>query len=399
MTLRSRKEYLAIMRDRYAEASREERTVLLDEVCRTCSYARKYAIALLAPAQPQGVPSTANTQRRPRGRPPLYNDPRIKTCVLTLWKAGNLPCGKRLRSMIPLWLPHYRTKSGKELPPEVIGLLEQISASSIDRLLASRRQQFGKLGLATTKPGAILRTQIPIQRSVWKEDRPGYFETDTVAHCGTSTSGIYAYTMNLVDIATGWTEQWAMWGRGQHGIIVGLEAIEQDLPFRLLGLDSDNGSEFINWQLLHYLKRRRSPVHFTRGRPDHANDNAHIEQKNWCVVRQYLGYDRFDNPAVVPMLNALYRGPFRLLLNFFIPSMKQIEKQRIGEKIKRRHDQPLTPYQRVMLSPHVSKKKKQELTEQFAHLDPFALIEDIQRRVGDILEHCRCADPDCPYHQ
>lgn len=222
MTLRSRKEYLAIMRERYREASREEGTLLLDEVWCTCSYARKYAIALLSPSQPPGTPSTAKTSKGPRGRPRRYDDPRILTFLLKLWKAGNLPCGKRLRPMILLWLPHYRTKKGKELPPEVIGLLEEISAASIDRLLAPRRQKCGKLGLATTKPGSVLRTQIPIQRSVWNEDRPGYFETDTVAHCGTSVSGTYAYTMNLVDIATGWTEQWTLWGRGQHGIIAGL---------------------------------------------------------------------------------------------------------------------------------------------------------------------------------
>lgn len=192
MTLGSRKEYVAIMRERYAEASHAERTVLLDEVCCNCSYSRKHATTLLSPTHPPRTRQKENIAKRPRGRPRLYDDPRITTFLVTLWKAGNLPCSKRLRSMIPLWLPHYPTKSGKELPPEVIGLLEQISASSIDRLLASRRQQFGKLGLATTKPGAILRTQIPIQRSVWQEDRPGYFETDTVAHCGTSTSGIYA---------------------------------------------------------------------------------------------------------------------------------------------------------------------------------------------------------------
>lgn len=209
MILGSRKEYLAIMRGRYEEANREERTVLLDEVCCTCSYARKYAIALLSSTRSPGATSTTKLPRGPRGRPRRYHDPRILTFLVKLWKAGDLPCGKRLRPMIPLWLPHYRTKSGKPFPQETILLLEEISAATIDRLLAPRRHTCGKLGLATTKPNAILRTQIPIQRSVWQEDRPGFFETDTVAHCGTSVSGSFAYTMNLVDIATGWTEQWA----------------------------------------------------------------------------------------------------------------------------------------------------------------------------------------------
>jgi hypothetical protein len=398
MTLGSRKEYLDIMRTRYQEATRAERTALLDEVCCTCSYARKYAIALLSPTQSQPA-KNVSPSGRPRGRPRRYDDPRIIAFLIKLWKAGNLLCGKRLKAMIPDWLPHYSQKSGQQLPEHIMDLLTEISPASIDRLLAPLRKRHGKLGLATTKPGLILRTHIPIQRSVWREDRPGFFETDTVAHCGTSMSGSFAYTMNLVDIATGWTEQWALWGRGKNGIVTGLKAIEKDLPFPLRGLDSDNGSEFINWQLYHHLHKRSTPVQFTRGRPDQANDNAHIEQKNWCVVRQYLGYDRFDNPEVVPMMQALYRGPLRLLLNFFIPSMKQIEKQRIGEKIKRKHDPPMTPYQRVLLSDDIPEKTKRKLTAQFRQLDPFMLTEEITRRISDILEHCRCSDPDCPYHQ
>lgn len=398
MTLGSRKEYLDIMHKRYQEASKAERTVLLDEVCCTCSYARKYAIALLSPTRSQ-PPKTVAPSGRPRGRPRQYDDPRIIAFLTTLWKAGNLPCGKRLKAMIPLWLPSYPQKIGQQLPEHIMELLAAISPASIDRLLVRLRKRHGKLGLGTTKPGLILRTQIPIQRSVWQEDRPGFFETDTVAHCGTSMSGSFAYTMNLVDIATGWTEQWALWERGKHGIITGLEAIENDLPFPLRGLDSDNGSEFINWQLFHHLRKRSMPVHFTRGRPDHANDNAHVEQKNWCVVRQYLGYDRFDNPTVVPMMNALYRGPLRLFLNFFMPSMKQIEKQRIAEKIKRKHDNPMTPYQRALLSADIPEKTKKKLTAQFQQLNPFLLTEEIKRRVGEIMEQCRCGDPDCPHHQ
>jgi hypothetical protein len=398
MTLGSRKEYLRIMQERYRLACKEERTALLDEVCQICAYSRKHAIFLLSPTS-SPKPVRPNHRTRPRGRPRRYDDPLIRTFLKALWKAGNLPCAKRLGSMIPLWLPFYRRKNGERLPEDRIALLGDISPSTIDRVFASLRRGHGKLGLATTKPGSILRTQIPIQRSEWREDRPGFMETDTVAHCGTSVSGSFAYTLNLVDIATGWTEQWALWERGQRGIIEGLKTIEHDLPFRLLGLDSDNGSEFIAWQLFHYLRRRRSPVRFTRGRPDHSNDNAHIEQKNWCIVRQYLGYDRFDNPAVVPLMNALYRGPLRLLLNFFIPSMKQIDKQRVGEKIVRKHDRPMTPYQRILLSPHVAQSKKNQLTRQFQQLDPFRLNEEITTSILTIHAHARCGDPDCPYHQ
>jgi hypothetical protein len=399
MTIKSRQEYLQIMRERYETASKSERSALLDEVCSTCTYSRKHAIALLSPTRSEHRAVRAKPAPRPRGRPRRYDDPQIKTFLTRVWKAGNLPCGKRLWAMIPLWLPFYRRQNGQALSEKIQALLRDISAATIDRLLAPVRHGQGKIGLATTKPDAILRTQIPMQRSQWREDRPGFFETDTVAHCGTSVSGSFAYTMNLVDIATGWTEQWALWGRGQHGIVRGLKTLEMDLPFALLGLDSDNGTEFINWQLHNYLRHRKNPVRFTRGRPEHANDNAHIEQKNWCVVRQYLGYDRFDNPAVVPRMNALYRGPLRLLLNFFMPSMKQIEKHRVGEKIKRKHDDPQTPYERVLLSPHVKKAKKKQLTALFQRLDPFHLTQEIHRLVIEMHVHTRCDDPDCPYHQ
>jgi hypothetical protein len=397
MTLGSRKEYIEIMRTRYQDADRKERSTLLDEVCCTSSYTRKYAISLLSQTRSRKSKSRSPSGRS-RGRPRRYDDPRILEFLKQLWKAGNLPCGKRLKAMIPLWLPWYVQKDGRPLPEHIIALLMEISAASIDRLLKPLRSKHGKLGLATTKPGSILRTQIPIQRSVWREDRPGFFEVDTVAHCGTSMKGSVAYTMNLVDIATGWTEQWALWGRGQHGIVTGLHSIEHDLPFPLLGLDSDSGSEFINWQVYNYLHKRRMPVRFTRGRPDHANDNAHVEQKNWCVVREYLGYDRFDNPGVVARMQALYRGPLRLFLNFFLPSMKQIEKQRIAEKIKRKHDTPITPYQRVLRSSHISARTKKKLTAQFQQLNPFTLTMEIAQGVADILTHCRCGDPDCPYH-
>lgn len=161
-------------------------------------------------------------------------------------------------------------------------LLAEISPASIDRFLMRLRKRYGKLGLAATNPGLILRTQIPIQRSVWQEDRPWFFETDTVAHCRTSMSGSFAYTMNLVDIATGWTEQWALWERGQHGIVTGLEVIEKDLPFPLRGLDSDNGSEFLYWQLFHHLRRRSAPVHFTRGRPDRHDPLTVRKKEKGC---------------------------------------------------------------------------------------------------------------------
>jgi hypothetical protein len=220
MTLGSRKEYLRIIRERYQDASKAVRTTILDEVCLTCAYSRKHAISLLSPTRQPRKPAHTTPSGRPRGRPRRYDDPRIKTFLTKLWKAGNLPCGKRLRAMIPLWLPFYVLKNGQTLPETIRTLLLEISPATIDRLLAPVRQGGGKLGLATTKPAAILRTQIPIQRSVWREDHPGFFETDTVAHCGTSMSGSFAYTMNLVDISNRKTGAWCGNTSGTTGLII-----------------------------------------------------------------------------------------------------------------------------------------------------------------------------------
>ena len=192
--------------------------------------------------------------------------------------------------------------------------------------------------------GTLLRKQIPIATNQWDETRPGFIEADTVAHCGESMMGMFAFTLDCVDIATGWTEQRAVWGKGQHGGMEELKDIERHLPFALLGFDCDNGSEFLNHHLMRHFVQRRRPVKFTRSRACHSQDNAHIEQKNWTHVRQWIGYDRLDDPRVVPLLNDLYRTQWRLFHIFFVPSVKLIDKERIGSSTIKRHDLPKTPY-------------------------------------------------------
>ena len=176
-----------------------------------------------------------------------------------------------------------------------------------------------------------------------------------VAHCGDSTEGMFANTVNLTDIATGWTEQRAVWGKGETGVVEQIKHVETILPFPILGFDSDNGSEFLNDHLVRYFTNRKQPVQFTRSRAYHKDDNAHVEQKNWTHIRQWLGYDRLDNPDVVPLLNNLYTKEWRLFHNFFCPSVKLIEKERIGSKTIKRHDSPKTPYQRIIDSPHIKR--------------------------------------------
>ena len=265
-----------------------------------------------------------------------------------------MPCAKRLKAILPLWLPFVEL----EIPPEIEHKLLSISASTIDRLLAKIRSKYNKIGISTTKPGSILKKKITILTQQWDQTIPGFLEADTVAHCGTSIAGMFVYTVNTVDIASGWIEQRATWGKGEQGVLKAIKNIETAIPFQLKGFDCDNGSEFLNWHLLRHFSERKHPVSFTRSRPYKKNDNAHIENKNWTNVRQYLGYQRFENQQIVAMLNDLYSTEWRLYFNFFIPSVKLIDKYRVRSKIVKKYDKPKTPAQRLIESEHVSQQQK-----------------------------------------
>ena len=379
MSPRSKKEYIEAIFLRYKKASYQERTIILDEFCATCGYHRKHAIRLLRRFRRFIKPKT-----KKRGRPPVYHREILLKPLKQIWLAANLPCSKRLKAILPLWLPGYVQSFGN-LPPGVSQALLSISAATIDRFLNPVRIQYKKRGRTTTKPGTLLRKHIPIKTNQWDESRPGFLEADTVAHCGESLSGMFAYTIDCVDIATGWTEQRAVWGKGETAVLEQIKQIEKSLPFSLLGFDSDNGSEFLNYHLLRHFAQRQRPVQFTRSRAYHKDDNAHVEQKNWTHVRQWLGYQRLDDPKVVALLNHLYRQEWRLFHNFFCPSMKLISKERIGSKTIKHHDRPKTPYQRILESPHIPLNIKQSLSKQLAKLNPFVLREAMEKRLKKIL--------------
>ena len=286
--------------------------------------------------------------------------------------------------MIPTWLPFcdYQFAMTDELREKLL----RISAATIDRLMKKYRHRFNKHGLATTKPGSILKQHIPIKTNQWDESMPGFVEADTVAHCGTSTDGQFVFTINCVDIATSWTEQRATWGKGEQGVLEAIASIEHNLPFPLNGFDCDNGAEFLNWHLYRMFVNRDKPVQFTRSRPYYKNDNAHIEQKNWTNIRQYLGYQRFDKHELLPLLNNLYTTEWNDYFNFFIPSIKLIAKKRDGAKIKKRYDKPKTPYQRVIESPYVSEQTKAELNTRFESLNPFELQKRMFTKIKTIIK-------------
>ncbi len=382
MSPRSKREYTETIFLRYRNASRNKKTSILNEFCATIGYHRKHAIRLLRKFKRFRKP-----KNKKRGRTPIYSHPTILKPLKQIWLAANLPCSKRLKPILPLWLPGYMQHFGP-LRNEILQALLTISPATIDRVLSPTRIQYKKRGRATTKPGTLLRNQIPIQTNQWNESRPGFLEADTVAHCGQSLSGLFAYTIDCVDIATGWTEQRAVWGKGETGVLTQIKNIEKSLPFPLLGFDCDNGSEFLNHHLLRHFTQRKKPVKFTRSRAYHKDDNAHIEQKNWTHVRQWLGYERLDNPNVVPLLNNLYTHEWRLFHNFFCPSMKLISKERIHSKTIKHHDNPKTPYQRIMDSPHIPPQIKNSLSKYLETLNPFVLRKAMEDKLKLIFYPC-----------
>jgi hypothetical protein len=377
MSPRSKKEYLGQIRDRYKTASKNEKKLILDEFCEVCGYNRKYAIRLI---NSKSLPHQTKSRR---GRKKHYTDPLIKKVLFDIWVATNLPCSKRLKALLPLWLPFY----DDDIPDLVYLQLLSISPASIDRVMKPDRDRYTKRGLSTTKPGSLLKKKIPVKTDQWDETRPGFVEVDGVAHCGTSTAGMFAYTINCVDIATSWTEQRAVWGKGERGVMQSIVNIENSLPFDILGFDCDNGSEFLNWHLYRYFVQRNKPVAFTRSRPYRKNDNAHVEGKNWTHIRQYLGYERFDDIEIVEQLNDLYTTEWRLYFNFFIPSAKLIKKERVGSKVIKKYDQPKTPFQRIKDSSYIDQETKTELQKQFEQLNPFDLQKKMSNKIKRILKN------------
>lgn len=380
MSPRSKREYLAAIVVRYRRASKKVKTAILTEFCAACGYHRKHALRLIRTFR-------RFTEKQPakRGRKLSYDPEALLVPLKRIWLTANLPCSKRLKAIIPLWLPGYVRTYGA-ISQELAGTLLRISPATIDRILQPVRATHTRHGRATTKPGTLLKRHIPIKTNQWDESRPGFLEADTVAHCGSSTEGVFAYTLDCVDIATGWTEQRAIWGKNYQDVIEQIKDIERSLPFPILGFDADNGSEFLNYHLLRYLTNRKRPIQFTRSRAYKKDDNAHVEQKNWTHVRQWLGYDRLDNPTAVPLMNQLYTTEWRLFQNFFCPSVKLISKERIASKTVKRYDRPQTPYQRILASSEIDVNAKENLKAIYRTLNPFTLRKSMEAKLKAIFK-------------
>jgi hypothetical protein len=375
MSQSTRSEVLKKLRRRYENAGLIHKRKLLDQAQELLGYHRKSAIrALRAPALAPGP-------RILTGRPVAYEPGLLLPGLRPIWEAASHACGRRLVAMLPEWLPAYEQHE-RRIPEAAREQLLGASARTLDRLLAPLRHQAS--GRCLTRPGTLLRHQIPIRGSVWEDNKAGWLEVDTVALCGGSTAGEYAWMVDGVDYATTWVLVRAIWGRGQAATLAALQDMEASLPFALLGLDSDNGGEFINHHVVQWLQKRARPVYFTRSRPYKKDDNAHVEQKNWTHVRQTFGYERHDNPEVVEKINALAKGAYGQLRNYFHASLKLECKERHAGKIRRVYGPAQTPLARVLASAEVSARTKRSLQAEKAGLNPFALKQAVDRSLKEI---------------
>lgn len=366
------REYAKEMQRRYRSAARAERGRLLDEFTAVTGYHRKYAIALLG--------RRPSPRARPPGRPTRFTAAAADALV-KIWRAADYPWSARLVALLPAWMPHARVHL--ELTVEVEQLLLGMSARSVDRVLRSHRVALKRRRFGRTKPGTLLKHQIPVRTERWDTTEVGWCETDTVAHCGDSGDGDFAFSVNITDVASTWTETRAVLGKSQQFVVQALEEMRGSLPFALRGIDSDSGSEFINHHCYRWCQQHG--LGFTRGRPYHKNDNAYIEQKNWTHVRKVFGWKRIDAPKAVDAMNALYRNELRLFLNYFQPSVKLVERTRVGSRVRRTYDRPKTPFERLVELGVLTPAQTAAMQAERAGLDPFVLSAAIESKVATIL--------------
>jgi hypothetical protein len=296
-----------------------------------------------------------------------------------VWEAAGYPWSVRLKALLPLWLPWIQKRYG--LKPAAAAELLAISARQIDRVLAEHKRKLSKRIYGRTKPGTLLKHHIPLRTDNWDIQRPGFVELDLVSHSGNSADGEFIYSLNLTDIYSGWVETRALMGKGQRGVLRALDELVHALPFVLCAIDCDNGSEFINQQLIAYCKAHQ--VQFTRGRPYKKDDNAHIEQKNWTHVRKLMGWERYDSPRALNAMNDFYRYEWRQMMNLFQPCVKLVKKVRVGSRLTRRYDAAQTPLDRLLAYQEHSHPLLQDLKQSRAIRNPFTLA----RSLDEQLEH------------
>jgi IS30 family transposase len=382
LTVKERKKAAAIIAVRYRKARKKEKGLILDEFTNLTGYGRRYASFVLRThgkrtwINPQTVFVSDVRKRGMRKKERIYDDA-VVALLKKAWEMMDFVCGKRLAPILKELIPRLMRFGEIRLTQEEKDKLMKISPATIYRILASERKKYKIKGRANTKPGTLLKSQIPIRTfSQWNDTKPGFVEIDLVGHDGGDGSGDFLQTLDVTDVATGWTETQAVKNKAQQWVFEALKDIRGRLPFPLLGIDSDNGSEFINHHLYKYCQEEK--ITFTRTRSYRKNDNCFVEQKNYSIVRRAVGYGRHHTPEEQAVLNDLYKE-LRLFTNFFQPSMKLLKKIREGSKVLKKYDKPLTPYRRILASPDVCEPDKAKLKALYRNLNPAALKRRITK--------------------
>jgi hypothetical protein len=391
LTMRQKKAVTRELRDRYSKSSKKEKTMMLDEFIRLTRYSRSYAARALRLKEVLGymqiegkrVRLVRDKRKTKRKKKKIY-DEGVLVSLKEIWKISDYICSKRLAPFLSEIIPVLEKWKEIKLDAKVREKLLKISAATIDRLLSDTRKRYRIKGRSTTRPGSLLRKSIPIRTFAdWDEKVPGFFEVDLVSHDGGATRGDFNQSLNFTDIATGWEEMVAVKNKAKVWVFGGIEDIKERLPFSILGIDSDNGSEFINAHLIRYCEKEH--ITFTRSRPYRKNDSCFVEQKNWSVIRRAVGYGRYDTDKELNILNKLY-GYLRLYVNFFQPVRKLIKKERIGSKVIKRYDQAKAPYRRVLESPNIKDEIKVKLRKEYDMLNPAELKRKITKLQNRLLK-------------
>ena len=381
MSLKSKNELVEAVQPRYLKANKFEKQKILDEFTSATGYHRKHAIRVLR--------NKVQVHNRLTGKTKTYKSlyhGEVVQALEKIWEIYGHICSKRLQPFLPEGIRVLERCQELKLSEETKALLLKISSASIDRCLRSIRLQTSH-GLSTTKPGSRLKNLLPVRTfTEWDEERPGFLEIDLVAHCGNTTEGQFLCTLTCTDLCTGWTEVTGLRHRSQEAVSEAIHRMRQRLPFPLLGIDSDNGSEFINDLLYRYCLNEE--ITFTRSRPYQKNDQAHVEQKNWSVVRHTVGYDRWETEQELALLESIY-DDLRLYINFFQPSLKLIAKERIDKKTRKRYDSAKTPYQRVLDRKDISLQAKARLVNLYLQLNPAELRRCIDQKIAKLWKISR----------
>ena len=384
LRMKERQAVIAEISGEYKKARKKEMGTILEKVIAITKYTRRYAARVLrlhgTRVRAGKVTIIGDARKRSvRKGHRKYTDEVIEALV-QIWMIMDCICGKRLQPALANVIDVLKRHHEIGMSTDTEAKLLEMSASTIDRLLAPERKKQIVKGRSLTKPGSMLKHQIPIRTfSEWNEAKPGFVEIDLVGHEGGDPSGDFCQTLDVTDVCTGWTETRAVQNKAQVNVFGALTHIRRNLPCQLLGIDSDNGSEFINEHLLAYCQKER--ITFTRARPGRKNDNCFVEEKNSSVVRRNVGHRRYDTPEHLETLNKLYDN-LRLYTNFFLPVMKLSRKDRIGSRVKKVHDRAQPPFERMLASPHLTRAQKKYLTETFNTLN----LAHLKRNITSLQE-------------